>query len=705
MILLVYFFVLLRSEKYYRIKIKIAPYLKLPRACKSSYAFRENEVVGSYSEFYGTILFKEAACDGINYRTYIKTKNDVISYYNHFWGQKVHYSRHEPNKNKLFWFMIDVANDIYRPVEIPKLNYLTGRGGSFLIRLKDKFYVLSRELYSEESLNDTSALFYVAIVDANNGEELFIEGIKNNLHLDLYYPIANRIVPVLQINRKGLYLHLVDILHNKTNTISWSVGEIKQIIIDIVDKDPYFRNVRKSISQDTFEQLASAKVKRLDYVYDSNEEHIKYVKGINIYFQIEIRGEKYEYNLETLCIVLEMEQKSIKCYLELKYATFELNKNKGSHYKHHYKETKILLQEINFSSEIPEIYFPNVLYSNKCYDIVYKAENGIAITNKQLDILWSRETNSIYHESQFARSAMYRYENYLFIIKLATDRDPSCLIVIDLKRQMIYPFVSNGTFKILLSRDPEDRLEYVFHYSKPSNKFMFLSRDLTHIFTIRLHELNKKLYAIEHDKCKEEYYENIEDFVEMFDLRELLSGTISRTYKTQVEDDKTEALSYYIDRDLDELYIMAKYYINDKMYFGIFKFTLPVDSTFLRLIAYYLYEYLLYHKNKNKYPIGLHGIVVQKIYRRNTINNSLEVACNLDPRLIDIENNRASVRMISKDFSAEKVTCRNLDGVLIVELQYKRVSGPRVTIVERNPFVISRLNLVNKMSLLSLGTT
>ena len=79
---------LLKSEKYDRIKIEVALCLKLPRACKSSYAFRQDEVVRSYSEFYGTILFKEAACDGINYRTYIKTKNDLISYYNHFWAKK-----------------------------------------------------------------------------------------------------------------------------------------------------------------------------------------------------------------------------------------------------------------------------------------------------------------------------------------------------------------------------------------------------------------------------------------------------------------------------------------------------------------------------------------------------------------------------------------------------------------------------------------
>ncbi len=690
----------LKSGKYDRISIKVASCLKLPRACKNSYAFREDEVVGSYSEFYGTILFKEAACDGINYRTYIKTKNDVIWYYNHLWGKKVYYSRHEPNKNKLFWFMIDVANNIYRPIEIPKLNYLTGKQGSFLIRLKDQFYVLSRELYPAESLKDTSALFYVAIIDANNGEELFMENIENNLHLDLYYPIANRVVPIMQINRKGLYLHLVDILHNKTNTISWTIDEIRQVIIGIVNKDIYFRNVRKKVSQDTLEQLISAKVKHVNYAYNSNEELIRYVKSINIYFQIEIKGAKYEYNLETLCIVLELEQESIRCYLELEYATFELNKIKGSHYKHHYKDTKILLQEINFSPEIPEIYFPNILYSNKCYDIVCNAQNGIAITNKQLNILWSRETRSIYHESQFARSSMYRYENYLFIIKLPADKDPSCLVVIDLKCNMIYPFISKGDFKKLLSRDPEYRLEYVFHYFKLSDKFVFLSTDLTHMFAIRFYELDKKLHAIGHDECKEGYYEYVEDFVEILDLKQSLRSATSIAYKTQIEDEKIKALSYYLDKELDELYIVAKYDIDDKTYVGIFKLMLSAESIFLRLITYYPYERLFYYKSKKF--VNLFISTIRKVYSANTFNNNLDIACNLTPTLIDIKNNRISTRIISKDFGAEKVTCSNWDGVLLVELQYKRISGVKVTIIERNPFVISRLSLVSRMPVLSL---
>jgi hypothetical protein len=107
-----------------------------------------------------------------------------------------------------------------------------------------------------------------------------------------------------------------------------------------------------------------------------------------------------------------------------------------------------------------------------------------------------------------------------------------------------------------------------------------------------------------------------------------------------------------------------------------------------------------YYKNKNL--INLSQSFIHKVYNADTFNNNLEIVCNLKPALIDIENNRASICMISKDFNAEKVTCKNLGNSLMVELKYKRLSGLRVIITKRELFVISRLNLVSEMSTLFL---
>jgi len=689
---------LLKSKKYDKINIKVSPYLKFPYACKGTNTFIADTAVGSYSEFYGAILFKEAAYDGINYRTYIKTKNDVISYYNHFWSKKVYYSRHEHNKNKLFWFMIDVARDIYQPIEISRLNYLTVKDKSLLVRLKDKFYVLSKELYPEESLNNIDVPIYVAIIDADSGEALFLENRKRNLYLDLYYPIANKIVPILQFNKKGLFVHLVDISDNKISTVVWTIEQVKMIIIDIINRDIYFKYVRKKVSQDTFEQVSTAKVSHVNYIYDSIGESINnYVKSLTIYFELLIKGKRYEYKLETCGLVIVLDHESIRCYLDLQDARFELNSEKMSLFRNHYQETMILLQEIPISPKIPEIYLSNILYSNKCYDILYSITDGITITKKKRDIIWSRRSNSIYDDSNFTSSAIYRHKNYLFIFKLHNDKDPSCLVIIDLKTERLYPFVSRGVFKTLLERDSDRSLEYVFHYFKPNNKIIFLAKDLRYIFTVKIKELDDKLIMIKQDDCKEKQYKYLEDFVEAFELKHLLSDAILLTHKAKIEDDKIKALSYYIDKNSDKLYITASYDIDSTVYLGLFELILAVKGMFLRPIRYYPYERLFYYKNKNKNLISFSNTVVQKIYHADTFNNNLGMACNINPVFLDIESNRISTYILSRDFSAKRVICENFENFLIVELTYLKLTPPRINLSGHEFFVLSRLSLVSKM--------
>ena len=162
-------------------------------------------------------------------------------------------------------------------------------------------------------------------------------------------------------------------------------------------------------------------------------------------------------------------------------------------------------------------------------------------------------------------------------------------------------------------------------------------------------------------------------------------------------------MSYYIHRHLGKLYIIATYDIDNTKCIGAFELISSAESTFLRLIAYYPYERALYYKNKS--PINLPSIsnsVIQKIYSTNTFNNNLEIVCNINSMFFDIGNNRTSVCTISKDFSIEEVRCENFGEYLEVELKYNRRRGVGVTIVQRDIFIISRLNVVSKMPILSL---
>lgn len=698
---------LLKLGRNSKIEIKVSPCLKFPYVCKSSFPFSETYTLGHYGDTYGTMLFKEASCDRvrhrIRHRMCFRTKNSVILYYNNVFGYKAFHAKREYDKYNLFWFIIDVTRNIYQPVEIPRLNYLTGKDKSLLVRLEDKFYVLSKELYPKEPLYNTDVPIYVAIIDAGSGKTLFLEDKKRNLYLDLYYPIANKIVPILQFNEKGLFVHLIDILDNKINTVAWSVEQIKMTIIDLINRDIYFKYVRKKVAQDSIEKVSTAKVSHVNYIYDEiGESTNKYVKSLNVHFELLIKGKMYEYKLQTCGLVIVLEHESIQCYLDLQHARFELDNEKMSLFRNHYQENMTLLQEIPTLPQIPEIYLSNVLYSNKCYDILYSIIDGITITRKKRHIIWGLRGNSIYDNTNFTSSAIYRHKNYLFIFKLPNDKDPSCLVIIDLKTETLYSFVSKGVFKTILNRELSCSLEYGFHYFKLNNKIVFLSRDLGYVFAINIKELEDKLIMIKQDGCKEQHYEYLENFVEAFEIKYLLSNAISLTYKTKIEDDKIRALSYHIGENSDKLYIVASYDIDNIVYVGIFELILLAQGMFLRLIRYHSRDRLLYDKNKNKNLISFSNAVIQKVYHANVFNNNLKIACNVNPVFVDIENNRISTCIASRDLSVKMVKCENFENFIVVDLKYLRLTPPRTELIGREFFVLSRLSLVSKMPIWAL---
>jgi len=145
-----------------------------------------------------------------------------------------------PNTHYLSWFMIDIVKDVYRPIEFSKINYITDENKSLLFGLKNKFYIISNEIHKKKLIKLRHPLDYVAIINVNSRRELYLEDRKNNLHLDFFYPVANKIAPVLQINSSGIHVHFVDLINKQTNTASWTLDKIWQMTVDIVYKDEHY---------------------------------------------------------------------------------------------------------------------------------------------------------------------------------------------------------------------------------------------------------------------------------------------------------------------------------------------------------------------------------------------------------------------------------------------------------------------------------
>jgi len=687
-----------------RIKIKIAHCLKFPYACENSNTFEEYTKVTHRSGIRSILPFRESVCDGLVYRTYFRIRSNEILYYNNFFWEGDP-RRYNGDKLRLFWFMKDILRDTYHPVEFSKLNYFTDKNNSLLFRLRDKFYILSNELYKPEHIDTINPPNYVAIIDAESGKALYLENRKSNLYLDLFYLIANKIVPVIQMDNSSIKVHLVDIISQKINTLSWNIDKIDSIVMDMLYKSSGFKYMEDLLENIKFINFSKSSIKYIEYMHDVTSEQINYTKEIKVYFDIYINAnEERRCNLVRLGVIMVLDHDSLECYLDFGKLAITI-KSKERYREYHfigdnpYENIRILPQKIYISSEILKIYLSNVLYSNECYNILYSTENGIVLKNKKLytqrrmdtklDVIWDID-------NEFSNFTMYRHEDYLFIMKVPTHISPVFLIVIDLKSGRLYPFMSGDYFKTLLRGD----LNYTFYYSKTSDNLIFLPTELQHIFIMDLRELNDKLYLLKQDVCeKEQYgYGYVDDFIEVFDLAELLSDAILRRHKLQIEDESVKALSYHIDKNLDKLYIVSKYNINNVDYIGIFECVTSEGSLFLKLVNYSPYNSILFSKNKGKNQINICNLNIRGMFVRNTFNNSLEIACNRNATFVDIWNNRISTRILQWSHTPQEIICENLGDYVIVELDPWE-GAPRN---KREFFVLSRLDLVNKMSVLTL---
>jgi hypothetical protein len=692
--------VFLWSRHFNKVNIRIALYLKFPYASKNSGTFKydtEIEIASDYGDSYTTILpFKETESDRIKYRTYYLNKNNVVLYYSHIVSDEI-ISMHNSNAHTLLWFKADIANNIYRIVDFSNLEYATNRGQSLLFRLENKFYILSNGLYRRKivrsgySLDHKHASDYVAVIDVSKRKVLYLEKRKNNYYLDLLYPIANRIVPVIQINDSGIHLNLVDLLSQEKHTVSWYTDGIWNVVVDMVNKDKNLRYYRDKLSKDDVGEIYKVTLASGWYICTSIAEHNNYVKGFVRHLDVHMKIERRECQFNAIRLEVVFTGDSLRCELDLDLAYLKMGNGQSAFYKDHYKQTQILLGEFPIPSEITEIDLYNVLYSDKCYYVLYQHETGISITKKDLCI-------TPYDKEAFSKFKMFSFKKYLFIIRVPTDRYPVCFAVIDTEKNKIYPFISQYDFKKALGAPYYYDLGYALHYLKAGNKLIFFKSNSTYLLTIDLTKLTNKLQLIKHDKCIEKYFEYVEDFVDIFDLKQLLNNAIRRAYNVSTFNIAINTLDYHIDRKSAKLYVVAEYNIANIKYIGLFNFVSIEKGILLKLANYCMCDSVLFGKTNNKGYLSTYNWLIQKIYHRkdgDLSNNNLGIVCNTKFMFTDMASNRTSTRFVKEHYITED--CANLGNYITVKVKSQAGLDRK-----KEVFVLCELNLVSRMPTLYL---
>ena len=196
------------------LNIKVAPYAKPPY-------IRDNRKYHKISyKAYHEINNMMYCVDRGSLKVYFYSSNNVINYYT-------------MQSYDAELFTLDVRSGTYRPIRFQKLGVPVKDENSILIKTeKGKWYIMTT--YYDSS----SELEYIVIIDALNGACLYKEQIvgDGNLYVDILYPVANRILPIIHITRWNVYVKLFDMDNENIYTImTTNLKDIDRLVKLIMD--------------------------------------------------------------------------------------------------------------------------------------------------------------------------------------------------------------------------------------------------------------------------------------------------------------------------------------------------------------------------------------------------------------------------------------------------------------------------------------
>ncbi len=652
------------SKTIHTLKIKIAPYAKLP------YVIDDRNYYKSDYEPYNQIHNTMYCVESISSKTCFYIRGNTINYY-----------RKQVDGQELFLF--DNSNETYRPIQFKRLDIGINDENTIAIKTeKGKLYLITR--YTR----DTSKGQYVFIIDALSGTWLYKEEIKNNIniYIDILHPVANRILPIIHVTRWNVYVKLFDMQNENIYTmITLNLEDIDDLVKLIVNDSDHTVALKNRLLDYKIEHIENFSVVETKYLYKLSDKNFIYTKGIICRFSFEVRyrqKEKYYYYdtcmLRDLFCHIELDQEDVNCWLD----SDKVNLNWSSFYSYRtfkFKDKlKPIIHKYSLSNGFGDIYLSTCLYKDNCY-YIYSTAHGIDIIEV---------SKNKYIELSPKQAALYRFGKYLIIFLYTTY---TSLVIIDTEHNRI------GYWTCEYCKIDYHRIHYEQHYSKLQSKLIFVSKDLERLLIIDI----EKIYLIfnnnDYSECIGNYDNNNKDksceILCCFNLNQLIVEAISRQKGTKIDDSEVKPISYYIDTNLDTLYILATHFVDGIEYIGVFSLRMSCNNfTFKKL--YYspisVPYHGLVHNTYNK-------LCMSKIffYRIDEdVSRELNMAYNENVRrLVDIRYNRNSIDVYTMRHALTGQSVFNYKDLIVVRY-ITTISDPdRLSLL----FIRSELALVRPL--------
>jgi len=556
-------------------------------------------------------------------KTCFYSKNNAINYYRkQVYGQEL--------------FILDTVSGTYSPVKFTKLDIGIDDKEAILIKTeKGKWYLITR--YKRGVPKGQ----YIFIIDALNGTWLYKEEITsdNNIYVDILYPVANRILPIIHVTRWNLYVKLFDVENESIYTmITINLEDMDKLVKLIVNNSERAVALKNNLPHYEIDYIESFSVVETKYLHDVSNKKIIYTKGIVCRFSLVVRyslkQNHYYYEtcrLHDLFCHIELDKEDVNCWLDLN----EVKQSWAD--RHHYGTLKVndtlrpVIHKYPISDEVSNVYLSTCLYKDQCY-YVYNTSAGTGII---------KVSESSYIELSPRQAALYHYGKYLIIFFYTQH---NMLVIIDIENNRI----GYWTFKHC---EIYYRIHYKQYYSKAQNKLIFLSEDLEKLLIIDIEQLYLIFNSNNYSECignyndKNNNKDKSSDILCCFDVNQLIAAAISRAKGIEIRRADVKSISHYIDTNSDTLYILATHFIDRVKYVGVFSFRMSCNNFTLKKLNYVpisiLYNGLMHNIYKK---LGMSKIFLYRADQDENVSRELSMSYDKSiRRLVDIRYNRNSV--------------------------------------------------------------
>jgi len=587
-----------------------------------------------------------------HHKTYFCCKNDLITYYN------------ENTRKRNTFIISDLENDVYTPIKFNKLKHEIDDYMSFIIKTEDeKWYIITQNTTCDDGRN------CLAVINAQNGQELYATSRLDSLYELILYSIANTVIPIIQVKKTELCVYLFDLVTEKCHKSYLNLDTLKSLALKVLLKSQEYIHINSDIIRNEIEALSSFRISRVHYNNKINENGTNRVNEIMVKAQIILwdHVHYYEYYLENIVLKMTFEYNQIKLSINLEEAYVYIEKRTQNermpmiYFKNHTNKLSIEWDKYKINKAYNSIYYINRLYMGNCYHI-FGYENGIVVLDRGKHS-WGLTDRYL--------ASMYRHKKYLFIINEKSDTK---LTIINLERRSICVWSSEQSEYSCLNY----RAVYDAYYSGKNNKMVFVSHSSNCLFLIDLQKVERFFKSITSAKCKElDYYKDatrkINEIIEDIELSDLIENTIMKAHGNNGHVMSIKPLGHYIDKKHDIIYFAFQYKMSYKHkksegYIGIFVCKIDDGRFYCKLVKHKHVDNMdsknlinMYNRKRNikesNYPISISNLELYMInnVKSNQISNVdiAYISDNMGGYFISFKYNRIS-RQLPQRFEDDK---------------------------------------------------